>query len=244
MADDTYNADDLTVVEAMFVRDAEDLASHFLPADVDVEKLYLLEFPLEGRFKPSARDAFIDRFNAGSLLLVYIGHGNAQVFAHEHHHGRALAQGQFYRLGSGAGIASGAAPEGLTWGAPYGLMTPAQECALHTRRWMHDHGVSQEALASVSLACYANAQRNPRAVRYGRPLTREAYHASRWIVEPFHLYDCCPENDGGPSTPSMHSADFPTISRILRKSPAIASHYSRVGEKNSQPRIGGTRIIR
>ena len=84
VADDTYNADDLTVVEAMFVRDAEDLASHFLPADVDVEKLYLLEFPLEGRFKPSARDAFIDRFNAGSLLLVYIGHGNAQVFAHEH----------------------------------------------------------------------------------------------------------------------------------------------------------------
>ena len=109
---------------------------------------------------------------------------------------RALAQGQFYRLGSGAGIASGAAPEGLTWGAPYGLMTPAQECALHTKRWMHDHGVSQEALASISLACYANAQRNPRAVRYGRPLTREDYHASRWIVEPFHLFDCCQENDG------------------------------------------------
>ena len=75
-------------------------------------------------------------------------------------------------------------------------MTPAQECALQTARWMHDHGVSQEALAAVSLACYANAQRNPRAVRYGRPLTREAYHASRWIVEPFHLYDCCMENDG------------------------------------------------
>jgi len=84
VADDTHNADDLTVVEAMFVRDAENLASRFLPADIDVEKLYLLEFPLEGRFKPSARDAFIDRFNAGSLLLVYIGHGNAQVFAHEH----------------------------------------------------------------------------------------------------------------------------------------------------------------
>ncbi len=109
---------------------------------------------------------------------------------------RALAQGQFYRLGSGYGIAAGMAPEGLSWGAPYGLMTPAQECALHTKRWMHDHGVSQEALASIALASYANAQRNPRAVRHGQPLTREAYHASRWIVEPFHLFDCCQENDG------------------------------------------------
>src|SRR4029077_5693626 len=34
------------------------------------------------------------------------------------------------------------------------------------------------------------------AIRYGQPLTREAYHASRWIAETFHLYDCCPENDG------------------------------------------------
>jgi len=76
------------------------------------------------------------------------------------------------------------------------LLSPAQECALHTSRFMHDHGVSQEALCSIAMACYANAQRNPRALRYGKPLTREAYHASRWIVEPFHLYDCCPENDG------------------------------------------------
>lgn len=108
---------------------------------------------------------------------------------------RSLAQGQFHRLGSGHG-GGGGGPTGMQWGRPYGLLTPAQECAMHTKRWMHDHGVSQEALGSITLACYANAQRNPRAVRHGRPLTREQYHASRWIVEPFHLYDCCQENDG------------------------------------------------
>ncbi len=90
----------------------------------------------------------------------------------------------------------GRAEGDLAWKAPYGLLSPAQECALHTAKFMHDHGIGQEALCDISMACYANAQRNPRALRYGQPLTREKYHASRWIVEPFHLYDCCPENDG------------------------------------------------
>jgi len=108
---------------------------------------------------------------------------------------RALAQGQFGRFGQ-AGSDTARVTGDMAWKAPYGLMSPAQECALHTRRFMHDHGISQEALCDISMACYANAQRNPRALRYGKPLTREKYHDSRWIVEPFHLFDCCPENDG------------------------------------------------
>jgi acetyl-CoA acetyltransferase len=75
-------------------------------------------------------------------------------------------------------------------------MSPAQECALHTQRFLHDHRISPDTLCQIALACYANAQRNPRAIRHGTPLTREQYYAARWIVEPFRLYDCCPENDG------------------------------------------------
>ncbi|MBW2499731.1 MAG: acetyl-CoA acetyltransferase [Deltaproteobacteria bacterium] len=111
---------------------------------------------------------------------------------------RALAQGQFGRFGQAAATGSGGSYMGgaFAWNGIYGMLSPAQQCALHTARFMQDHGISQEALCEISLACYANAQRNPRALRYGRPLTREAYHASRWIVTPFHLFDCCPENDG------------------------------------------------
>lgn len=84
VADDTYNADDWGLIETMFVTDAEDLKARFFSASVEVEKLYTFEFPLEGRFKPEARDAFVDRFSAGAVLMVYIGHGNSRVFAHEH----------------------------------------------------------------------------------------------------------------------------------------------------------------
>ena len=128
---------------------------------------------------------------------------------------RALAQGQFGRYGQAGG--TGGTPGGrmagsLAWNGTYGMLTPAHQCALQTARFMHDHGISQEALCEIALACYANAQRNPRALRCGHPLTREAYHASRWIVTPFHLYDCCPENDGAAAavvTTAERARDLP-----------------------------------
>ena len=108
---------------------------------------------------------------------------------------RALAQGQFGRYGQ--------ARPGNRVGRPpwrtarlYGMLTPAHICAMQTTRFMHEHGITQDALAEIALA----ATRTPSATR-GRSATASrslarTYHASRWIVEPFHLYDCCPENDG------------------------------------------------
>ncbi|MGB6565610.1 MAG: hypothetical protein WBE69_23650, partial [Candidatus Binataceae bacterium] len=107
---------------------------------------------------------------------------------------RALAQGQFGRFGQAAPVDTVSGPSAYAW--PYGLFVPAQWVALRVRRFMHEHRVTQNALAAVVLADYHHAQLNPRAVMYGRPLTREQYDRSRWIVEPFHLYDCCMENDG------------------------------------------------
>ena len=107
---------------------------------------------------------------------------------------RALAQGQFGRFGQGPrrNTISGANAHTV----PYGLMSPAQMFAMRVNRFMHDHGVDQSALRAISLASYQHAQTNPAATMYGKPLTAEQYDDSRWIVEPFHLYDCCQENDG------------------------------------------------
>lgn len=107
---------------------------------------------------------------------------------------RALAQGQFGRFGQGP--RSNTIRGDFAHTVPYGLMSPAQMFAMKVVRFMHDHGVQQEALRAISLACYEHAQANPRAVMHGRPLDEATYDASRWIVEPFHLYDCCLENDG------------------------------------------------
>jgi acetyl-CoA acetyltransferase len=107
---------------------------------------------------------------------------------------RALAQGQFARFGLGAQAPAVSGEQAFTF--PYGLMSPAQRFAMRVMRFMHEHGVGREALRAIALASYHHAQANPRAVMHGRPLSPERYDASRWIVEPFRLYDCCLENDG------------------------------------------------
>src|SRR6266446_151217 len=127
---------------------------------------------------------------------------------------RALAQGQFQRFGAAppGGTVSGEAA--LTF--PYGLISPAQRFAMRVMRFMHDHGVRPEAQRAIALASYHHAQANPRAVMHGQPLTPEAYDASRWIVEPFRLFDCCMENDGAAAL-VLVSAER---ARDLRRPPA------------------------
>jgi acetyl-CoA acetyltransferase len=108
---------------------------------------------------------------------------------------RSLAQGQFRRYGAGSAGAPTVQGD-MSFLYPYGVISPAQQFAMKVRRFMHNHGVKQDALRAIAMASYYHAQMNPKAVMYGKPLTQEIYDESRWIVEPFHLFDCCMENDG------------------------------------------------
>lgn len=107
---------------------------------------------------------------------------------------RALAQGQFGRFGQAPPLRTISGPMAYTM--PYGLLSPAQMFAMRVQRFMHEHGGGAAAQRAVAMASYHHAQSNPRAVMHGRPLSEDAYEGSRWIVEPFRLYDCCMENDG------------------------------------------------
>ena len=123
---------------------------------------------------------------------------------------RALAQGQFGRFGlfNGSYGVSG----WMAHTVPYGVMSPPQLFAMKMMRFMHDHGVKQDAMRAISLASYHHAQSNPRAIMYGRPLDEAKYDESRWIAEPFRLYDCCMENDGAAAivlVPAERAKDLP-----------------------------------
>src|ERR1700755_399141 len=89
---------------------------------------------------------------------------------------RSLAQGQFQRFGAAApgGVASGEA----ALNAPYGVMSPAQRYAMRAMRFLHENKIGDGAQRAIALASYAHAQKNPRAVMHGKPLTPEAYDNS------------------------------------------------------------------
>nr|WP_113705218.1 lipid-transfer protein [Nonomuraea lactucae] len=105
----------------------------------------------------------------------------------------------------------------MSWHVPFGLMTPAAWVAMFARRYMHVHGATSEDFGRVAVAMRRHAASNPAAWFHGRPLTLEEHQASRWIVEPLRLFDCCQESDGAVAL-VVTSAER---ARDLRRSPAV-----------------------
>ncbi len=105
--------------------------------------------------------------------------------------------------------------------APYGLVSPVQQLALVTRRYMHEYGATSEQFARVSVSQRSNASRNPRAF-FRDPITVEDVLSSRMIADPLHLLDCSLETDGACAV-VVTSADR---ARDLKQTPAYIAGAS------------------
>jgi acetyl-CoA acetyltransferase len=74
--------------------------------------------------------------------------------------------------------------------APWGAISIIQSHAMAWRRYMHLYGATREHLCSFVVNSRRNANLNPRAFFYTKPMTREDYFKARLIAEPFCLFDC------------------------------------------------------
>jgi acetyl-CoA acetyltransferase len=102
--------------------------------------------------------------------------------------GRRYGRGQVTMRG-------GTGPAAFT--EPFGQLVPQQGLAMQARRHMHEYGTTSRQFGGVAVAFRSHANRNPRATFYETPLTIEDHQAARHVVEPFRLFDCCLETDGG-----------------------------------------------
>ncbi|MER7947281.1 lipid-transfer protein [Streptomyces sp. NPDC096079] len=150
---------------------------------------------------------------------------------------RAFNERSGRRFGSGVQqrepSAEGAA---LGWQLPFGLLTPASWVAMAAQRYLHTYGLTPDAFGHVAVTDRRHAARNPAAYFHGKPITLADHAASRWIVEPLRLLDCCQETDGGQAivvTSVERARDLPRPPAVIlaaaqgagRKQEAMTSFY-------------------
>ncbi|MEU5267832.1 lipid-transfer protein [Streptomyces hygroscopicus] len=124
--------------------------------------------------------------------------------------GRRFGSGVQHREPSAEGAALG-------WSLPFGLLTPASWVAMTAQRYLYAYGLTPEVFGHVAVTDRRHAATNPAAYFHGKPITLADHAASRWIVEPLRLLDCCQETDGGQAlvVTSVERA------RELRRPPAV-----------------------
>jgi acetyl-CoA acetyltransferase len=118
-------------------------------------------------------------------------------------------------------------PNPYTWYQPFGLVTPASWVAMFAQRYMHTYGVTSADYGVVAVADRKHAATNPKAWFYERPITLEEHQASRWIVEPLRLLDCCQESDGGQAivvTSVERARDLPNPVVVVEAAAQGAAH--------------------
>ncbi len=90
VADDEYVETGPQSIDKQHLRYSDSLDVYgYIPSYMQVEKIYIGSYPTEfspttgERIKPLATQSLIDTYNRGALLINYMGHGNAHVWAHE-----------------------------------------------------------------------------------------------------------------------------------------------------------------
>ncbi|WP_214400861.1 lipid-transfer protein [Pseudonocardia lacus] len=192
------------------------------PSDVDG----LVTFSMDANAEIAvARELGVPRLR----FFGQIGYGGGAACATVGHAAMAVATGvadvvvcyrafnersghRFGRVAAGATAAptSGGIDNG--WQYPVGLSTPAATVAMFAQRYLHEFGATSEDFGRVAVAMRRHAATNPRAWFHGRPITLAEHQASRWIVEPLHLLDCCQESDGAVAvvvTSTARARDLP-----------------------------------
>lgn len=97
------------------------------------------------------------------------------------------------------------------WEQPWGFFGAVATHAFAAQRHMYEYGTRSEDLAHVAVACRKHACLNQNATMR-KPMTVEDHQASRMVVEPLRLFDCCLESDGGGAllvTSAERARDYP-----------------------------------
>jgi acetyl-CoA acetyltransferase len=90
---------------------------------------------------------------------------------------------------------------------------------------MYEYGTAPEHLGALAISQRKHAMRNPRAMMKSE-LTMDDYFSSRMITDPFRLFDCTLENDGGAALiiTSLGRAND------LKQKPAVIAGVSQGGD--------------
>lgn len=153
-------------------------------ADQGIEPRWVVELPAHGRMTGASIQLAVMAIHTGMCDTVALVYGN---------NGRSA--GATYG-GSGGGAAEGYGSASRELVQPYGMTSPGAFYALMFDRYRSEFGATSDELATVAITFRRHATLNPAAVMRD-PITLDDYRASRYIVEPLHIYDYCLINDGG-----------------------------------------------
>lgn len=140
---------------------------------------------------------YVDHWMGGSVSLSVLGQAALAVSA-----GvadcvvcyRALNGRSEMRM-NGSALSTARLPWDMQFRLDSGYLAPAQEIAMAARAHMLRYGTTNEDLGRIAILCRSHAMDNERAM-LRQPMTMDDYLASRWIADPFRLFDCCLESDG------------------------------------------------